>query len=131
MEAERLDEIVHPVPIANGLHDRVRPFRKLPCLDLAAIGRLTFEQADKAFVSVKAALQAGGAMPTILNTAKTIVVEADMAGQKGFCAISKLVEEVCSTVDRSGDALATDAEALATDGKAQILARRLVFAKDM
>jgi 1-deoxy-D-xylulose-5-phosphate reductoisomerase len=158
LEAERLDVLVHPeaivhglvqwgdgavtaglalpdmkVPIANALRNQERLFMDLPRLDLAAIGRLTFERADETrfpcLSLAKAALRAGGAMPTILNAANEIAVEAYMADRIGFYAISEIVEEVCSTFSGAGNAPATVAEALAIDGEARAMARRLVPAK--
>jgi len=155
LEAERLDVLVHPeaivhglvqwadgavtaglalpdmkVPIANALRGRERLFMDLPRLDLAAIGRLTFERADEArfpcLALAKAALRAGGAVPTILNAANEIAVEAYMAGRIGFYEISEIVEAVCSSFSGSGGAPATVADALAIDGEARIMARRLV-----
>ncbi|WP_457093035.1 1-deoxy-D-xylulose-5-phosphate reductoisomerase [Microvirga sp. P5_D2] len=155
LEAERLDVLVHPeaivhglvqwndgavtaglalpdmkVPIANALRNDARLFMDLPRLDLAAIGRLTFEKPDEArfpcLSLAKAALKAGGAMPTILNAANEIAVEAYMAGQIGFYEISELVERVCSTFSGSAEAPATVADALSIDGEARILARRLI-----
>ncbi len=158
LEAERLDVLVHPeaivhglvqwtdgavtaglalpdmkVPIANSLRGRERLLMDLPRLDLAAIGRLTFERADEArfpcLALAKAALRAGGAVPTILNAANEIAVEAYMAGRVGFYTISEIVEAVCSRFSGSGKAPATVAEALAVDGEARVIARRLVHAK--
>ncbi|PVE23281.1 1-deoxy-D-xylulose-5-phosphate reductoisomerase [Microvirga sp. KLBC 81] len=158
LEAERLDVLVHPeaivhglvqwgdgavtaglalpdmkVPIANALRNRERLFMDLPRLDLAAIGRLTFERADEArfpcLALAKAALRAGGSMPTILNAANEIAVEAYMADQIGFYAISEIVESVCSTFSGSGRVPATVAEALAIDGEARDMARRFIPAK--
>jgi 1-deoxy-D-xylulose-5-phosphate reductoisomerase len=158
LEAERLDVLVHPeaivhglvqwgdgavtaglalpdmkVPIANALRNQERLFMDLPRLDLAAIGRLTFERADETrfpcLSLAKAALQAGGAIPTILNAANEIAVEAYMVDRIGFYAISEIVEEVCSTFSGAGNAPATVAEALAIDGEARTMARRLVPAK--
>jgi 1-deoxy-D-xylulose-5-phosphate reductoisomerase len=160
LEAERLDVLVHPdaifhglvhwadgavtaglalpdmkVPIANALRGRGRLFMDLPRLDLAAIGRLTFERADEArfpcLALAKAALQAGGAVPTILNAANEIAVEAYMADRIGFYAISEIVETVCSSFSGSGKAPATVAEALAIDGEARMMARRLVPAQQI
>lgn len=154
LEADRLDVLVHPeaivhglvqwsdgavtaglalpdmkVPIANSLRDRARLLMDLPRLDLAAIGRLTFERPDEGrfpcLSLAKAALRAGGAMPTILNAANEIAVEAYMAGQIGFYAISEIVEDVCSTISRS-NAPATVSEALAIDAEARDAARRLI-----
>ena len=126
LEAERLDVLVHPeaivhglvqwcdgavtaglalpdmkVPIANALRHRERLRMDLPRLDLAAIGRLSFDRPDEerfpCLSLAKAALQAGGAMPTVLNAANEIAVEAYMAGHIGFYDISELVESVCSS----------------------------------
>jgi len=158
LEAERLDVLVHPdaifhglvqwtdgavtaglalpdmkVPIANALRGRERLVMDLPRLDLAAIGRLTFERADEVrfpcLALAKAALRAGGAIPTILNAANEIAVEAYMADRIEFYQISEIVEEVCSTFSGSGNAPATVAEALAVDGEARAMARRLVPSK--
>jgi 1-deoxy-D-xylulose-5-phosphate reductoisomerase len=158
LEADRLDVLVHPesivhglvqwsdgavtaglalpdmkVPIANALRHHERLRMDLPRLDLAAIGRLSFERPDEArfpcLALAKAALQAGGAMPTILNAANEIAVEAYMAGRIGFYAISETVESVCSTFSaRKIAAPATVFEALALDEEAREGARRLISA---
>ena len=156
LEAERLDVLVHPeaivhglvqwsdgaltaglalpdmkVPIANALRHHERLVMELPRLDLAAIGRLSFERPDETrfpcLSLAKAALRAGGAMPTILNAANEIAVEAYMAGHIGFYAVAEMVETVCSDLSRSGiNAPATVSEALAIDGEAREAAKRLV-----
>jgi 1-deoxy-D-xylulose-5-phosphate reductoisomerase len=155
LEAERLDVLIHPeaivhglvqwtdgavtaglalpdmkVPIANALRNDARLYMELPRLDLAAIGRLTFEKPDETrfpcLSLAKAALETGGAMPTILNAANEIAVEAYMAGQIGFYDISEMVERVCSTFSGSVGAPATVAEALSIDGEARDSARRLI-----
>jgi 1-deoxy-D-xylulose-5-phosphate reductoisomerase len=156
LEADRLDVLVHPesivhglvqwsdgavtaglalpdmkVPIANALRHHERLRMDLPRLDLAAIGRLSFERPDEArfpcLSLAKAALQAGGAMPTILNAANEIAVEAFMAGHIGFYAIFETVERVCSTLSgRNIAAPATVSEALAIDEEAREAARRLI-----
>jgi 1-deoxy-D-xylulose-5-phosphate reductoisomerase len=158
LEAERLDVLVHPesivhglvqwsdgavtaglalpdmkVPIANALRHHERLRMDLPRLDLAAIGRLSFERPDEArfpcLTLAKAALQAGGAMPTILNAANEIAVEAYMAGHIGFYAISETVESVCSTFSaRKIAAPATVSDALAIDEEARQAARELISA---
>ncbi|MBM1173893.1 1-deoxy-D-xylulose-5-phosphate reductoisomerase [Microvirga arabica] len=154
--AERLDVLVHPeaivhglvqwtdgavtaglalpdmkVPIANALRGDRRLTMELPRLDLAAIGRLSFERPDEdrfpCLSLAKAALRAGGAMPTILNAANEIAVGAYMAGAIGFYDISEIVERVCSTF--SGRQILTPstvAEALAIDQEARETARRLI-----
>ncbi|WP_230533758.1 1-deoxy-D-xylulose-5-phosphate reductoisomerase [Microvirga roseola] len=157
---ERLDVLVHPeaivhglvqwrdgavtaglalpdmkVPIANALRHRERLPMDLPRLDLAAIGRLSFERPDEArfpcLSLAKAALQAGGAIPTILNAANEIAVGAYMAGQIGFYAISEVVERVCSTFSRGGlDAPSSVSDALAIDEEARAAARQLLASAD-
>jgi 1-deoxy-D-xylulose-5-phosphate reductoisomerase len=119
------------VPIANALRDGRRLAMDLPRLDLAAIGRLSFERADEArfpcLSLAKAALVSGGAMPTILNAANEIAVEAYMAGRIGFYDVSETVEAVCSTfLRRSLGAPATVEEALAIDDEARQAARVLI-----
>jgi len=52
-----------------------------------------------------------------------------MAGHIGFYAISEIVEGVCSSFSGTGNAPATVAEALAIDGEARAMARRLVPGK--
>jgi 1-deoxy-D-xylulose-5-phosphate reductoisomerase len=156
LEAERLDVLVHPeavvhglvqwkdgavtaglalpdmrVPIANALRNEGRLKMDLPRLDLASIGRLSFDRPDKGrFPCLSlaiAALRAGGALPTILNAANEIAVEAYMGGMIGFYDISEIVESVCSTLSgRKISAPATIAEALAIDQEARDKARRLL-----
>jgi 1-deoxy-D-xylulose-5-phosphate reductoisomerase len=155
---ERLDVLVHPeaivhglvqwsdgaltaglalpdmkVPIANALRDHRRLAMDLPRLDLAAIGRLSFEKPDETrfpcLSLAKAALQSGGAMPTVLNAANEIAVEAYMAGQIKFYDVSEMVEKICSTfLRRNLGAPATVADALAIDDEARHAARRLISA---
>jgi 1-deoxy-D-xylulose-5-phosphate reductoisomerase len=156
LEAERLDVLVHPeaivhglvqwsdgavtaglalpdmkVPIANALRSQGRLTMDLPRLDLAAIGRLSFERPDEerfpCLSLAKAALKAGGAMPTILNAANEIVVEAYMADRIGFYDISEMVERICSTFSgRKIPAPATVADALGIDQEARQAARQLI-----
>jgi 1-deoxy-D-xylulose-5-phosphate reductoisomerase len=154
--AERLDVLVHPeaivhglvqwadgavtaglalpdmkVPIANALRGDGRLTMDLPRLDLAAIGRLSFERPDEdrfpCLSLAKAALRAGGAMPTILNAANEIAVEAYMAGAIRFYDISEIVERVCSTFSaRQISTPSSVAEALAIDQEARKTAHRLI-----
>jgi 1-deoxy-D-xylulose-5-phosphate reductoisomerase len=156
LEPERLGVVVHPeaifhgvvqwrdgaltaglalpdmkVPIANALrcHERLR--MDLPRLDLAAIGRLTFENADETrfpcLSLARSALREGGAMPAVLNAANEIAVSAFMAGEIGFYAISDLVEQVCSTfARRSLPAPATVSDAVVLDKEARDSARQFL-----
>jgi 1-deoxy-D-xylulose-5-phosphate reductoisomerase len=73
-----------------------------PCarLNLAEIGKLTFEEPDPArFPALRLAreaLKAGGAAPTILNAANEIAVAAFLGGHIGFLDIATIVESVLS-----------------------------------
>lgn len=152
IEADDLDVLVHPeaivhglvqwsdgvvtaglalpdmkVPIANALRRDERLKMNLPRLDLAAIGRLSFEKPDElrfpCLSLAKAALKSGGAMPTVLNAANEIAVEAYMAEKIGFYEISELVEAVCSSSVRRGiGAPGSVSEALEVDHEARIAA---------
>src|SRR5919112_358406 len=151
---ERLDVLVHPeaivhgfvqwgdgaltaglappdmrIPIANALRHRRRLPMRRPSLDLAAISRLSFEAADEArfpcLALARAALRAGGAMPTILNAANEVAVAAFMAREVGFYGIAELVEQVCSDIGARA-APSTIEEALAVDEEARHAARALV-----
>ncbi|MGO4523989.1 1-deoxy-D-xylulose-5-phosphate reductoisomerase [Microvirga sp. 2MCAF35] len=156
LEEGRLDVLVHPeaivhglvqwsdgavtagialpdmkVPIANALRHQGRLRMDLPRLDLAAIGRLSFERPDEerfpCLSLAKAALRAGGAMPTILNAANEIAVEFYMAGHIRFYDISEIVERVCSTFSgRRISAPATVADALGIDQEARQVTRQLI-----
>ena len=103
----------------------------LPRLDLAAIGRLTFERPMRTrfpcLSLAKAALRDGGAMPAVLNAANEIAVAAFMAGQIGFYAISRRWLRVFARLFRRKlPAPATVADALAIDREARETARRLI-----
>src|SRR3546814_18473183 len=65
-------------------------------LDLAAIGRRTFEAPDPqrfpALALARAALCAGGTAPITLNAANEEAVSAFLAGRLGFLGICEIVE---------------------------------------
>jgi len=63
------------------------------------------------------AMRAGGAMPTVLNAANEVAVAEFLAGRLTFPGISKLVEDVCNAMARSGEArlLTNINEALGVD----------------
>jgi 1-deoxy-D-xylulose-5-phosphate reductoisomerase len=153
LEADRLDVVVHPqsivhglvqwrdgavtaglaapdmkIPIANALQFGGRLTMPLPRLDLAAIGRFTFERADEerfpCLRLAREALRAGGALPTVLNAANEIAVQAFMAGRIGFYGISDMVEAVCAALSAHATrAPASVQEALAIDEEARRIAR--------
>jgi 1-deoxy-D-xylulose-5-phosphate reductoisomerase len=119
------------IPIANALRHDGRLSMPLRRLDLAAISSLSFERADEGrfpcLALARAALQAGGGMPTVLNAANEVAVDAFMAGRIGFYGISDLVDAVCSA--SSGKRLwspSTVQDALAIDEEARAMARLLV-----
>jgi len=119
------------VPIANALRHHDRLAMALPRLDLAAIGRLSFEAVDEdrfpCLGIARAALRAGRAMPTVLNAANEIAVAAFVAGQIGFYDISEVVERVCSSFSaRELPAPATVADALQVDEEARRHTRGLL-----
>jgi len=144
--AEKLDVVVHPqsivhglvsfadgavtagmgapdmrVPIAHCLGFPDRLAAPTPRLDLAAIGSLTFERPDyDRFPSLRLALDAlaaGGGMPTVLNAANEIAVEAFLAGRIAFGGIARHVAEAIDAALKNGSSKepATVAEALGVD----------------
>jgi 1-deoxy-D-xylulose-5-phosphate reductoisomerase len=145
---ERIEILVHPESIVHSLvafHDGSvlaqlgRPDMRIPIaytlgwpdrisvatprLDLAAIGRLTFEPPDPqrfpALALARAALTRGGAAPTVLNAANEVAVKAFLAGRIGFLDIATIVEVTlehcdCSEVKGLAHILAIDTEARRT-----------------
>jgi len=132
IEAGRLDVLVHPQSIVHGLvtfadgsvtagmavpdmrtpiaHCLAYPDRvatKVRRLDLAAIGSLSFERPDFArFPALRVAMdcmKAGGSLPTVLNAANEIAVEAFLAGRISFHQIASMVEAICEAAVRRGD----------------------------
>jgi 1-deoxy-D-xylulose-5-phosphate reductoisomerase len=95
-------------PIAHclGYPDRLEtPVRRL---DLAEIGTLTFEKPDfERFPSLKLArdaLASGAGLPTVLNAANEIAVEAFLAGRIGFAGIARHVSEALEAALKNGTA---------------------------
>lgn len=87
------------VPVAHclGLGQRLdAPHRRL---DLARLATLTFEVPDEvrfpALRLARAALEAGGIMPIVLNAANEVAVDAFLKRQIGFGAITENVAEMC------------------------------------
>ena len=144
IEAERVDVVVHPQSIVHGLiafadgsliAGMASPDMRTPiahCLayperivsgvaapDLAALGALTFEQADlvrfPALALAMDALSEGGGAPTALNAANEVAVEAFLAGRIGFSALSRIVERTLGAMRAAGETSAptTVAQALA------------------
>ena len=149
VSAEQLDVIVHRQSVVHSMveyvdgsvlaqmgtpdmrtpiaHTLAWPDRMAtPCapLDLAAIGRLDFEPADPvrfpALALARAALQAGGARPAILNAANEVAVAAFLGGAIGFLEIAAIVADTLERYDP--EAPATLDAVLAVDGEARRLA---------
>ncbi|WP_232818364.1 1-deoxy-D-xylulose-5-phosphate reductoisomerase [Elioraea thermophila] len=149
---ERIDVLVHPEAAVHGLvqyvdgsllaqmgppdmhvpiaHTLAWPERMaVPArrLDLARLGRLTFEPPDlerfPCLRLARAALAAGGITPTVLNAANEVAVELFLADRLPFLGIPALVE---TTLERFAAASAdTLDEVLAADGEAREVARDL------
>ena len=108
------------VPIASCLAWPDRMATPMAPLDLVAIGRLDFEAPDAerfpAIRLTRAALDAGGARPAILNAANEIAVAAFLNREIGFLEIAAIVDDTLGAYDPAApgtleDVLAVDAEA--------------------
>jgi 1-deoxy-D-xylulose-5-phosphate reductoisomerase len=88
-----------PIAYALAWPDRIQTPTKR--LDLAAVGRLTFEPPDErrfpALRVARDALTRGGGCPTVLNAANETAVHAFLEGRIGFLEIVETVER---TLDR-------------------------------
>jgi 1-deoxy-D-xylulose-5-phosphate reductoisomerase len=129
LPSERIDVVVHPQSVIHGLvtyrdgsvlAHLGSPDMRTPIayalgwpgrvgaptkrLDLAEIGRLTFEPPDEArFPALRlarAALAQGGGAPTVLNAANETAVHAFLAGQIGFLDIAATVERTLEALPR-------------------------------
>jgi 1-deoxy-D-xylulose-5-phosphate reductoisomerase len=144
--ADRLDVLVHPqsivhglvsfadgsvtaglavpdmkVPIAHCLGFPIRLSTPTRRLDLATIGTLSFERPDlERFPALRVAmdaLQSGGGLPTVLNAANEIAVEAFLDRRIGFGDIARFVAAACEAALADGTAKEPQSvgEALAVD----------------
>jgi 1-deoxy-D-xylulose-5-phosphate reductoisomerase len=111
------------IPIAHTLAWPVRMATPARSLDLAAVGKLEFFEADDsqfpALRLARDALRAGGGAPTILSAANEVAVEAFLGRRIGFLEIAGLVERVLEAMG----APAADSIAAVTDLDAQARAR--------
>ena len=145
---DRLDVLVHPQSIVHGIvafkdgtmiSAMSAPDMRMPIahclswpqrgddaglgLDLAKVGKLTFEKPDTdrfpALRVARDALDAGGWATNTLNAANEVAVAAYLAGNIGFLEIARLVEDTIAEVASAGldrtpetikDALALDKE---------------------
>ncbi|MDQ4419671.1 1-deoxy-D-xylulose-5-phosphate reductoisomerase [Sphingobium sp. DEHP117] len=115
-------------PIAHALAWPTRMEGPSAPLDLASIGRLDFEQPDEArFPALRlarAAGEAGGALPAVMNAANEIAVAAFLDGRIGFLDIAAIVERAVSGY--SGTKPATIADVLEIDREARLSALGMV-----
>ena len=85
-----------PIAYALSWPDRIKV--DTPRLDFATIGRLNFEAPDTdrfpALRLARQALQDGGTLPTVLNAANEVAVEAFLNDRVGFLDIAGTVEKV-------------------------------------
>lgn len=158
MPAERIDVVVHPESIIHSMVEYVDgstlaqmgpPDMKTPIacalawpdrlpwpaprLDLAALGRLTFEAPDEARFPLlglaRSALQAGGAAPIVFNAANEVAAVAFLDRRLGFLNIAAVVADTLSRMTASGvdsgSQNACDA-ALAVDAEARRVAESIV-----
>jgi 1-deoxy-D-xylulose-5-phosphate reductoisomerase len=94
-----LAHLGHPdmrVPISYALHHPERVDVPVPALDLAAVGRLSFEPPDEdtfpCLRLARAAAMAGGTAPCVLNAADEEAVHAFLAGGLAFVDVARVVE---------------------------------------
>jgi 1-deoxy-D-xylulose-5-phosphate reductoisomerase len=84
------------VPIAYALHHPERVELPVPALDLARVGALTFEPPDldtfPCLRLARAAGEAGGTAPCVLNAANEVAVHAFLAGRLDFAGIPAVIE---------------------------------------
>ncbi|VXD02443.1 1-deoxy-D-xylulose-5-phosphate reductoisomerase [Sphingomonas sp. 8AM] len=91
------------VPIAHCLAWPERMATPMAPLDLVKIGRLDFEAPDetrfRSLALARAAVNAGGARPAILNAANEIAVAAFLKGAIGFLEIAAIVDDTLQRYD--------------------------------
>ena len=153
LPSERIDVVVHPqsvvhglvcysdgsmlaqlgspdmrTPIASALGWPDRIAAPSPRLDLAALARLTFETPDPrrfpALALARAALDEGGAAPTILNAANEVAVAAFLERRIGFLDIARTVDRVLQALPAR--ALGDLEDVVAIDREARDWAQRFV-----
>jgi 1-deoxy-D-xylulose-5-phosphate reductoisomerase len=123
------------IPIAHTMAWPERMATPSPRLDLAEIAQLTFEAPDlERFPALRlalAALQTGGAAPTLLNAANEVGVAAFLGEEVGFLDIAAIVEETMSRALSQGlvAAPANLEDVLMLDHAARGIASELVAAR--
>jgi len=158
MSGDRIDVVVHPESIIHSLVEYVdgstlaqmgppdmktpiacalawpdRMVWPAPKLDLAALGRLTFEAPDMArFPALKLAreaLAAGGVAPIVFNAANEVAALAFLDRRLGFLNIAAVVADTLERATNAGmDSGSDDAcdAALAVDAAARRIANDII-----
>lgn len=158
LEAGRIDVVVHPESIIHSLVEMVDgstlaqmgpPDMKTPIacalawpgrmawpaprLDLAALGRLTFEAPDEArfpaLALARQALEAGGGAPAVFNAANEIAARAFLDRKLGFLNIAAVVAETMerlAVTEAAADAPDACEAALRIDDLARRTARGIL-----
>ena len=115
-------------PIAFALAWPGRISWPAPRLDLAAIGKLTFEEPDldrfPAIRLAREALKIGGGAPAAMNASNEIAVAAFLGGRIGFLDIAATVEDVLETLEATGDLKPTGGDVIESAYAIDALARR-------
>jgi 1-deoxy-D-xylulose-5-phosphate reductoisomerase len=116
-----------PILYALSYPERLpNPFGRL---DLVGVGNLEFHEVDPrrypALGVARAALEAGGGMPAVVNAANEVAVEAFLEGKISFPGIVHVVSETASTHGRV-PAPATVEEAEQIDRDARRSASRVL-----
>jgi 1-deoxy-D-xylulose-5-phosphate reductoisomerase len=116
------------VPISYALHFPERADVTVPKLDLAAVGRLEFEQPDlDTFACLRLAREAGeagGTAPCALNAADEVAVAAFLEGRIPFAAIPEVIASVLDQIEPSP--IGHFEQLFECDARARELAERLV-----
>ena len=118
------------IAISYALHGGESSGLQIEPLDLAAVGRLTFEPVDlDAFPCLRLAREAaaaGGTAPCVLNAANEVAVHAFLGGGLRFLEISEVIER---TLEALGSGPVVDFESLyEADRRARELAGETVAA---
>lgn len=158
LEAGRIEVVVHPESVIHSLVEMIDgstlaqmgpPDMKTPIacalawpdriawpaprLDLAALGRLTFEAPDEArfpaLALARQALEAGGTAPAVFNAANEVGARAFLDRKLGFLNIAAVVAETMERLvraDEAADALDACDAALRIDALARRTAHGIV-----
>ena len=119
------------IPIQYAINYPQRCKRLDNRLNLFDIKTLTFEKADTdTFVCLKHAIESsvrGGVMPTVLNAANEIAVDAFLNDKINFTDIGEVVEETMDGFENTSATLESvlNTDALAREKAVQIVERKL------